>query len=57
MKTNKLSYVVEILQDNGLIHSVDCVTLAEARMVASRVVRAVIKPIGEIEYKNGLEVD
>ena len=56
MKTSKLTYVVEIFQDNGLSHSVHCFTLAEARLVASRSFRALIKPIGEIEYKNGVEV-
>lgn len=56
LKTTKLTYVVECYDEKSIIHSVDCVTLAEARLIASRSFRAVIKPVGKIEYQYGIEL-
>lgn len=61
MKTSKFEYRVYIsdcdFRDDDLsgYGYVDCVTLAEARYVASRQPYACIICIGEIMYINGLE--
>lgn len=63
MKTSKFSYRVyfsdfQFFNDDDLRHYVhiDCVTLAEARLVACRQPYAIIICIGDIKYVNGLEV-
>ena len=56
MKTSKLSYIVEVQNEKGIWKSVECVTLAEARLIASRAILAVIKPVGKIEYAYGKEI-
>lgn len=56
MKTSKLSYVVEYQDRDTTWHTVACVTLAEARLVAVRSVHAIIKPVGCIEYWSGTEI-
>lgn len=59
MKTSKFKYRVLITDsDNEFPYSreVQCITLAEARLVAQRSYKAIIECIGSIEYRNGLEV-
>lgn len=56
MKTSKFYYGVIIYDDEtDTTKKVDCVTLAEARLIASRCSRAQIICLGEINYENGLE--
>lgn len=63
MKTSKFSYKVycsndpnELLALSVYSKVINCVTLAEARLVAARSPTACIQCVGEIFYKNGLEV-
>lgn len=62
MKTNKFKYTVWCYpnEDSTALSpetkTVNCVTLAEARLVAARFYRAVIQCSGQIEYRKGLEV-
>ena len=61
MKTNKFEYRVFVSDkkdySEGSVKWIDCVTLAEARLVAQRWSYARIHCIGEIFYENGLEVN
>ena len=58
MKTSKFKYRVLINDSDDLQYSrdVECVTLAEARLVAQRSHKATIICEGEINYVNGVEV-
>lgn len=63
MKTTKFKYTVWCYpteKSNSLspeTEVVNCVTLAEARMVASRYFHATIECTGMITYHNGVEVE
>ena len=61
MKTSKFEYRVFCSDKkdfpDGQVKFIDCVTLAEARLVAQRSSFARIQCIGEIFYENGLEVN
>lgn len=57
MKTSKFEYRVFVSDKKDFFELkwFDCVTLAEARLVAARYPYARIQCIGEIMYVNGLE--
>lgn len=54
MKTSKFKYRVFFGNSSEYI---DCITLAEARLSASRFPYARIQCLGEIIYENGIEKD
>ena len=59
MKTSKFKYRVLIIDsenDYPYSREVECVTLAEARLVAQRSYMATILCEGKIEYVKGVEV-
>lgn len=60
MKTSKLKYVVTVYKDEGyefLSQQIGCITLAEARLEASRYPYTCICPTGVIFYQFGKEID